>query len=295
LQIIVTGGAGFIGSNLIRKLNKLGYEDISIIENVNSLARNNKFLNLSGCVYKNIIDYSDVRFFGDVVFHLGARSDTRGVPEKLWRMNYEYTKRLIEDANRGGDIRWGRLVYASSAAVYGSTSEISHESDVMNPLNFYGFTKAAVDSLVMAKKSPHVVGLRFFNVYGPREGHKINNVSIVGRFMRDAVNTNEINMFEPDARRDFVHVDDVIDVLVAAMKADNGGIYNVGTGVATKISDVADKVATMTGANIRRAMTPQDLMGRYQRYTCASTANLKTLVPDLKFKTVDEGIEEYFR
>lgn len=309
-MIVVTGGAGFIGANLISELNRRGRDDIVLVE---SLSDGRKALNLSDC---RIGDFIDARRCGewleqgrelpfeiDGVIHLGACSDTT-----------EWDGRLMMDLNFRSSRAWldycqehtVPLVYASSAAVYGRSDRFVEEPDCERPLNVYGYSKLAFDQHVRQRRDrlrAPVIGLRYFNVYGPREQHKQRMASVVWHFHRQLLEGGVIRLFEgshglPDGeqRRDFVHVDDVVDVTLWALQQPRSasGIYNCGTGYAESFNAVARAIVAWHGkGDVSYIPFPPDLRAAYQAYTQADLTRLRAAGYSREFRDVATGVKEY--
>lgn len=308
-MIIVTGGAGFIGSNLVKALNEQGRTDIIVVDD---LTDGTKFVNIADC---EIADYLDKDSFldsldsngllsgrTDIVFHQGACSSTTEWNGRLMMaMNYDYSKRLLH-ACLDNDIP---LVYASSASVYGAGDIFKEERQYERPLNLYAYSKFLFDQYVRARlpeAKSQIVGLRYFNVYGPREQHKAGMASVAYHFYRQLRNGEDIKLFEGsdgygpgEQRRDFVYVDDVVDVNVWFMQNRHvSGIFNVGAGRSQTFNDVANAVKTYCGnGNVEYISFPDKLRGRYQSFTQADIALLRSAGYGREFKTVEQAVPLY--
>jgi len=302
-MIVVTGGAGFIGSNLVRALNERGMEDILIVDN---LEEGPKHLNLNRCKFVDIVD-EDMFLAGmdewsdevNLVFHQGACTDTTEQNGRyMMATNYDYTKELYE-WTRENNIR---LIYASSAAVYGQGQEgFRPDQRCEYPLNVYGFSKYQTDRWLRQKDAfaggLQTVGLRYFNVYGPQENHKDRMASVIWHFYNQMKKDNEIRIFEgsEDFVRDFIYVDDVVAMNLFFMdNPDYSGIFNVGTGQPRSFLDLAKAFVSNFGdIPIKRIPFPDDLKGRYQAYTCADMTWTEHLNPNHKFFSLEEGVAKY--
>lgn len=308
-MIIVTGGAGFIGSNIVRRLNASGRSDILVVDD---LRHARKILNLSDC---RIADYMDMHEFGErldagedfggrveVIFHQGACTDTTEWNGLLMmRLNHEYSKRVLAWVVP----RRIPLVYASSASVYGAGRESSVDEDCERPINVYAFSKLMFDRHVRQHarefRAP-VIGLRYFNVYGPGEAHKEGMASVIWHFHHQLLKDNEVRLFEGsdgfadgEQQRDFIHVDDVVNVNFWGWQAGApSGIYNCGTGEARSFNDVARAVIAWHGrGQIRYIPFPDHLSGSYQSYTRADLAGLRAAGYDASFLPIEEGVRRY--
>jgi ADP-L-glycero-D-manno-heptose 6-epimerase len=308
-MIIVTGGAGFIGSNLVRALNARGYTDILVVDD---LRDGHKILNLSRA---RISDYLDMHEFltriaagqdfgrpVDAIFHQGACTDTTEWNGLLMmRANYEYSKQVFTWATERGI----PLVYASSASVYGAGREFQVDPDCEAPINVYAFSKLMFDRFVrrsMAGVRSPVVGLRYFNVYGPGEAHKGKMASVIHHFNEQLKSGDEVRLFEGsdgygpgEQRRDFIHVDDVVAVnLWCWEKGGKSGIVNLGTGRARSFNDVARAVLAWHGrGRITYIPFPDHLRGSYQSFTEADLTGLRAMGCDHRFMDVEEGVRRY--
>jgi ADP-L-glycero-D-manno-heptose 6-epimerase len=283
---VVTGGAGFVGSRLIRALNERGCDRILMVDSFTR--RPQKLAGIAGLRFADFLDYFaadalDVEALDrrlppvDVIFHVGAWSDVLETDvTKMLRYNFEHARKWLEL----GQVRGVPVVYASTSALYG-LSRICRVGDpaAERPFNAYGHSKLVLDRWVQANldgfKSP-AVGLRFFNVFGPGETHKAHNASIPTRFFEFIRETGRIDLFEGDIRRDYVHVDDVARVLIHAWQAAPApGVYNLGSGEAVSHREIADKVvevARLAGLPleaqpVRTVPLPPTLNGKFQFYT----------------------------
>ncbi len=307
-MIVVTGGAGFIGCNLIRGLNRLGRDNIVCVDD---LTDGRKFANLADC---RIGDYRDKDDFArrlrngletrpDAVFHQGACSvTTEWNGRHMMETNYRYSVDLLEYclAERVP------LIYASSAAVYGATG-IFREDDVAGerPVNVYGYSKLLFDRYVrrrLPEAESQVAGLRYFNVYGPGEAHKGPMESVVLRWDRSLRNTGELRLFEGsngydagEQRRDFVHVDDVVKVNLWLFERPGvSGVFNVGTGRSTSFNDMARAVIAWHGrGNIRYVPFPDELGSAYQSFTEADIGALRNAGYAKPFLDAGAGVAAY--
>ncbi|WP_251965229.1 ADP-glyceromanno-heptose 6-epimerase [Salinibacter ruber] len=308
-KYIVTGGCGFIGSNLVRKLNEEGVEDITVVDR---LGEGEKWKNLRGLSFSNYVDKEAFRknvnaggIDGDVevVFHQGACTDTTERDGRyMLENNFAYTRDLIEWASDAGV----RLIYASSAAVYGKSRCFDAAgSDNLSPVNKYGLSKLLIDNYVDTHADhldATVLGLRYFNVYGPGEGHKGEMASMV-RKMADQVRAGEaIRLFEGTdgfadggQKRDFVHVDDVCRANIFAARADiDSGVINVGTGTARSFNELAEIIfENIRHTGIEYIPFPDELDGKYQSFTEASLEGLREMRYGQSFMEVEEGISRY--
>ena len=302
-MIIVTGGAGFIGSNIIKALNDKGHTDILVVDN---LKDGTKFANL---VDLNVADYMDKEDFligiladedfGDVeaIFHEGACSSTTEWDGKyMMDNNYQYSKELLHYCLEH-EIPF---LYASSAATYGGRNDnFIEERQYEEPLNVYGYSKMLFDHYVrqiLPEAGSQVCGFRYFNVYGPREGHKGSMASVAFHLNTQLNNGENPKLFEgsDSFRRDFIYVEDVAAVNLWFWENSVSGIFNCGTGRAESFQEVADAALNFhQKGEIEYIPFPEKLKGRYQAYTLADQTKLRAAGYDKPFKTVAEGVAEY--
>ncbi|AUX95247.1 ADP-glyceromanno-heptose 6-epimerase [Mixta gaviniae] len=302
-MIIVTGGAGMIGSNIIKALNEQGITDILVVDN---LKDGTKFVNL---VDLDITDYMDKEDFiasvmagddlGDIdaVFHEGACSSTTEWDGKyMMDNNYQYSKELLHFCLE----REIPFLYASSAATYGGRNDhFIEERAYEQPLNVYGYSKMLFDHYVrqiLPEANSQVCGFRYFNVYGPREGHKGSMASVAFHLNTQLNNGENPKLFEgsDSFKRDFIHVSDVAAVNLWFWKNNVSGIFNCGTGRAESFQAVADAaLAWHKKGQIEYIPFPEKLKGRYQAYTKADLTQLRAAGYDKPFKTVAEGVADY--
>lgn len=307
--IVVTGGVGFIGTNLVKQLNTLGYKDIIIVDHLNT---NFKKKHLSQLTYKSYLEKDVFRKrlrLGDLpdiscVIHLGACSNTREYNTKyLLDNNLEYSKELFQFCVEHNC----RFIYASSASVYGDGKNGYNEtSENLSPLNPYAESKLLFDSwLIEQKKRPiQTVGLRFFNVYGPYEEHKESMASVIFHAYHQIKKSHNVKLFKSykkewkngEQARDFIYVRDVVNIIIFFMNNQKiNGIFNVGTGKARTFLDLAKATFLALGgkATIQYIDMPEAMRSKYQYFTQAKTDKLKNIGYTLPFTSLEEGIKDY--
>jgi ADP-L-glycero-D-manno-heptose 6-epimerase len=310
-MIIVTGGAGFIGSNLIEGLNQRGIDDILVVDH---LTNGRKMHNLADLDIRDYMDCGDFMAriqaghnFGPVeaVFHQGACSaTTEWDGQYMMRNNFEYSKQLLHWCQDHGM----PFIYASSASVYGDGSRGFCEVRACErPLNVYAYSKFQFDQYVrhlLPKANTQIVGLRYFNVYGPRESHKGAMASTAFHFSNQIRDTGKARLFAgtdgyPDGghQRDFVYVGDCVSVNLWFLDHPaQSGIYNCGTGRAQTFNDIARAVIDWRGTgSIEYIPFPAHLRGAYQSYTQADVTSLRSIGYDIAFVTVDVGVRTYLK
>jgi ADP-L-glycero-D-manno-heptose 6-epimerase len=303
-MIIVTGGAGFIGSNIVKSLNNKGLTDILIVDN---LSNPSKHLNLNSLKY---YDYLDKSYFianldkfknARTIFHQGACSDTTETDGNyMMKNNFEYSKDLLF-FSMNNDIDF---LYASSASVYGNGEKGFKEDPVCEyPLNVYAFSKFSFDNFVrnirLKRKNidSQIVGLRYFNVYGYQENHKGKMASVAFHMFNQIKNNEDIKLFEGSEGfvRDFIFIDDVVKVNLFFYENKKHGIYNCGTGKARSFLDVAKTIQSLNKTSKLSYTTfPDSLKGKYQVYTQADTTKLRAAGFTQNFNTLEEGLGKYY-
>jgi ADP-L-glycero-D-manno-heptose 6-epimerase len=325
-RVVVTGAAGFIGSNLVKGLNARGIDDIIAVDD---LTQGDKFRNLADL---RIADYVDVDMFYDLfaegyfgkvdtVFHEGACSDTMETDGKyMMDNNYTLSCGLFNACQERGS----RLLYASSAATYGGSDTFRESPEFERPLNVYGYSKLLFDQRMrrecgkdFRKTKRQVAGFRYFNVYGPREQHKGRMASVAFHQFNQFRAEGKVNLFGEyggyaagEQKRDFVFIDDVVAVnLWFFDHPDKSGIFNLGTGRAQPFNDVAAAVVNALRPDrdppaldaqgaaamglIQYIPFPEALRGKYQCYTQADLTALRAAGCDHEFADVQTGVARY--
>jgi len=309
-MILLTGAAGFIGSNILATLNARGRDDVILVDD---LTDGGKCASLAGRGFADYVDADDLlagrealpRLSG--ILHQGACVDTTARDGRVvMRANYTMSKRMLVLAREHGC----PLVYASSAAVYGDgAAGFREEPACERPLTPYAFSKWAFDQVVRRELAAGragdvpVVGLRYFNVYGPGEGHKGRMASVAWHAFQAARRGSAPRVFEGSDGfvRDFVAVADVAAVNLffldeAAAGRNRSGIYNVGTGLPRSFGDLGRIVAAVASAPPPVTIPfPDDLRGQYQTYTCADIARLRAAGWTRPFTTLEDGIAAYWK
>ena len=323
MYIVVTGAAGFIGSNLVKALNARGEQDVVAVDN---LAQGDKFRNLVDC---DIADYVDKEEFlarldhGDfdddiaAIFHQGACSDTMATDGRyMLRNNYRYSVTLLEHC-QDNDIPF---LYASSAAVYGAGTVFREGPEHEAPLNVYGYSKCLFDQYVrrvLPDRTAQIVGFRYFNVYGPREAHKGRMASVAHHVVNAYRRDGRVRLFEGsggyaagEQRRDFVYVDDVVKVNLDFLDhPERSGVFNLGTGTSASFNDVAlaavNAVRAAEGLPARSLPSlvddnvvtyipfPPELAGKYQSFTEADMTRLRAVGYRAPMQGVEQGVAAY--
>lgn len=307
-MIVITGGAGFIGSNIVRALNQLGEKDILVVDH---LRDGSKALNLSDCVIADYMDRDE--FFEAVerdslpclsaVIHQGACSRTTETDGRLlMKVNFTASKAVFGLAQR----RNIPLLYASSAAVYGASGICHVTPEAERPLNAYGWSKLVFDQFVRRSarslRAP-VIGLRYFNVYGAGEDHKGRMASVALHLMKDMSGGGVGRLFGAHAgvgageqSRDFVFIEDIIKVVIHFLgrPPDGLSILNVGTGVSRTFNDLARQVMALTGGRIEYVPFPSDLAKSYQNCTRADLTTLRSAGYLAPFTTLEDGVRRYW-
>lgn len=323
MTVLVTGAAGFIGANIVKALNERGITDIIAVDNLTNAA---KFHNMVDC---EISDYFDKRDFLprlqagdfdgeiDAILHQGACSDTMEHDgHYMMENNYRYSVDLLNWA-QDQDVP---MLYASSAATYGGSTEFREEPGCEAPLNVYGYSKLLFDQIVRRRLNEHgaqIAGFRYFNVYGPRESHKGRMASVAFHNFNQFQKDGKVKLFEgshgyPNGgqQRDFVFVEDLVRVNLWFLENPQvSGIFNLGSGKAQSFNDVA--AATVNSCRrlngeaelsleqlvaqglIEYVPFPEALKGKYQAYTQADLANLRDAGYDAGFHTVAQGVGKY--
>jgi ADP-L-glycero-D-manno-heptose 6-epimerase len=312
-RILITGGAGFIGSALVWELNRRGCENIVVCDR---LSTDEKWKNLGPLKFADYIDGNDLlqavlhspaklgRF--DLVLHLGACSaTTERDADYLMRNNYEFTKQLCQWSLANQT----RFVYASSAATYGDGAHGMDDQmpdiHALRPLNMYGYSKHLFD--LHAKREgwlPSIVGLKYFNVYGPNEDHKADMRSLVHKACGQILATGKVQLFRshrPDYKhgeqmRDFLYVKDAIRMtLHLAETPSAGGLFNLGSGQAHTWIELATAIFTALGKEpvIEFIDMPEHLQSKYQYYTCADIAKLRASGFTQDITALTEAVRDY--
>ncbi len=326
MYTIVTGAAGFIGSNIVKALNERGVTKIIAVDN---LKRAEKFKNLVDC---EIADYLDKEGFierllaghfdgaVDAVLHQGACSDTMEMDgHYMMENNFRYSLAMLDWCQE----QKVQFLYASSAATYGGSSEFREERAFEAPLNVYGYSKFLFDQIVRQRlaeaqgDNSQIAGFRYFNVYGPRESHKGRMASVAFHHYNQFRAEGKVKLFEGcdgygngEQKRDFVYVGDVAKVnLFFLDHPDQSGIFNVGTGRAQSFNELAaanvnscralqGKSAEPLDALLKKGFIeyipfPEALKGKYQSFTQADLSKLRQAGYDAPFASVEEGVAQY--
>jgi ADP-L-glycero-D-manno-heptose 6-epimerase len=324
MTIIVTGAAGFIGSNIVKALGERGEKRVIAVDN---LTRADKFKNLVDCEIDDYLDKTEFveRFrrgdFGRVraVFHEGACSDTMETDGRyMMDNNFRYSRDVLDICLEQNT----QFLYASSAAVYGGSSEFVEKREVEKPLNVYGYSKFLFDQVirqVLPKAESQIAGFRYFNVYGQRENHKARMASVAFHNFNQFRAEGKVKLFGEyngygagEQTRDFVSVEDVVKVnLFFFDHPEKSGIFNLGTGRAQPFNDIASTVVNSLRAIdgeaplslaelVQRGLIeyipfPDALRGKYQCFTQADQSKLRSAGYEAPFLTVQQGVDRYVR
>jgi len=310
--IIVTGGAGFIGSCIVAKLNELGRDDIFIVDHINNSLKQQ---NLKNKKYEQYFDRKDflemivnnnLNSGVDCIIHMGACSSTTLQDEEYFEENnFEYTRQLAQWVIKK-DVRF---IYASSAATYGD-GVVGYKDDAdtirrCKPLNLYGQSKQKFDLWTLDNAlTDRIVGLKFFNVFGPNEYHKEEMRSVIAKAYQRVVEEGKMKLFKSykenyadgEQKRDFIYVKDAVDVVMFFLEhPDVNGIFNVGTGKARSWIDLAQALFKAVGKapQLEYVEMPESLKERYQYFTQADMVKLKNSGYEKPFTSLEDAISDY--
>jgi len=310
MKTIVTGGAGFIGSAIVWRLNQLGHDEILIVDRADET---DKWKNLAPLKFDDYIDADD--FIEELplhkdtrtIFHMGACSSTTETDaEYMLRNNYQYTKDLAEFAVANGM----RFIYASSAATYGDGSagmnDGTDDLDKLRPLNIYGYSKHLFDRVAARNGMfDRVVGLKYFNVFGPNENHKGDMRSLVNKAFDQINETGKLKLFRsasPDYAdgefgRDFVYVKDAVEMTLHFMEWNGGGLFNVGSGRMNTWNALADAIfdALDMPKKVEFVDMPEMLRDRYQYHTQAGLDRIRDAGYSTPVTALDDAVRDYVR
>lgn len=314
-MILVTGAAGFIGSVLVKELNKMGRKDIWIVDRLES---DDKWRNIAGLDFEDYIHADELfhlerKFWDGItqIYHIGAcSSTTERNMDYLWENNIRYSQELFNIATEK-DIP---ILYASSAATYGAGengySDDHKKISSLRPLNGYGFSKQYVDKWVLDReaKPSFWFGLKFFNVFGPNEYHKDDMRSLVHKGFGQIRETGKVKLFKShkegfkdgEQLRDFVYVKDVVRGALELMNhkvPGSSGIYNMGTGQARSFYDLIKATFEAMGekVNVEFIPMPESIRDQYQYYTQADMSKFKSVFPEFKFTSLEDSVTDYVK
>jgi ADP-L-glycero-D-manno-heptose 6-epimerase len=311
--IVITGGAGFIGSGVVRYLNEMGMKNLIIVD---ELRHSEKWKNLVGKQFVDVIPKSQLftwligkESLIEAFIHLGACSDTMETDASyLLENNYRYSVRLAEYALKNNQ----RFIYASSAATYGDGSKgfVDDQNNLfeLQPLNMYGFSKQMFDQWAFNEGVLNqLVGLKYFNVFGPNEAHKGRMASAITRMVPQIIKGEKVKLFkstEParfadgEQKRDFIYVKDAVRMTCAFLTNDVGGIYNIGSGRASTWNELANAVyqALDRPSQIEYIDMPAELVNKYQNYSKADmTKTHKVLKEATQCMSLEDSVSDYVR
>ena len=313
MKILITGGAGFIGSRIAQKLNQK-YPDykITITDkfNSNELRDNGNykyfgsFRNLKNINAKIVQgDLSDLEWLKsflyknefDVIFHQGAISDTTELNEEIViKTNYSSFEIIMDYVM----LRKAKLIYASSAATYGNSISPQSLNNEYFPENIYGYSKLLMDKLTLSsidKDSPSIIGLRYFNVYGPGEIYKQTTSSMILQLAYQAIHTGKVKLFEfGDQKRDFVYIDDIIQANINAIDSKCSGVFNVGSGISRTFNDIVDLLSSNLKIEIQKEFIKNPYLF-YQNNTCADISSSTNNLNYRPSFSLEEGIMDYVK
>lgn len=313
-MIVVTGGAGFIGSVAIWRLNQLGYDKIIVVDELRS---KEKWKNLNGLKFVDI--YHKKEFYEqivqerlplsiDAILHLGACSaTTERDADYLVQNNYRYSLELVKYCLP----RRARFIYASSAATYGGGEfgydDNEEELEKLRPLNMYGYSKHLFDLWLRTNHlSNKVVGLKYFNVYGPNEYHKGDMRSVVHKAFEQIRDTGKVTLFKSykdeykdgEQKRDFIYVKDAVDMTLYFLEhREKSGLFNVGTGQARTWNDLVSAIFKSLNkpVNIEYVDMPEELHGKYQYFTEAKTNKIRETGYEKEISSIEDGVDDYVK
>jgi len=310
-MIVVTGGAGFIGSAIVWRLNQLGNDNILIVDELGIDEKWKNLTSLKFADYMNKWEFLDkiesgIDFNIEAIIHMGANSSTTEKDaDHLIENNYEYTKSLAQYSIKNNI----RFIYASSAATYGdgSLGFADNEGEINNlrPLNMYGYSKQLFDLWVLNNKFDRVMtGVKFFNVFGPNEYHKGEMMSVVCKKFLEVSQKGRIGLFKSyrddykdgEQKRDFIYVKDAVDVLMYFLKhPEKSGIFNLGSGVAHSWNDLAKAMFSAIGKEpyIEYIDMPETLRQKYQYFTQAKMDKLRKTGYKTRFMPLEKAVEDY--
>ncbi len=312
-MIVVTGGAGFIGSAVVWRLNKLSEDKIIIVD---ELGNEDKWKNLVALNFSDFINKNEfinkikegVEFDIDSIIHMGANSSTtEGDADYLLSNNYEYTKTLAEYCI----VNDKRFIYASSAATYGNGT-LGFDDDInlcgkLRPLNMYGYSKNLFDLWAIKRGILNkIAGMKYFNVYGPNEYHKGDMRSVVHKAFEQITTSGKVKLFKSrnpeykdgEQKRDFIYVKDVVDITLFFLEnKDKNGLFNVGSGVARTWNDLVTAIfnAMNKPVNIEYIELPEHLAEKYQYFTEAKLDRIKKAGYTNPINSLEDGITDYVK
>jgi ADP-L-glycero-D-manno-heptose 6-epimerase len=312
-MIVVTGGAGFIGSAYVWYLNKMGYDNIIIVDR---LSTSDKWKNLRNKKFEDYIHKDDfIKLLKEnklpkieYIIHMGACSSTTEFnADYMMKNNYEYSKELAKYSVKNRI----RFIYASSGATYGAGEFGFSDADEitlkLKPLNIYGFSKHLFDLWILKHNlNRKVVGLKFFNVFGPNEYHKQDMMSVVCKAFSQIKNTGKLKLFKShkdgiedgEQKRDFVYIKDVIRVIHFFFEnKEKNGIYNVGSGKARSFNDLARAVfnAMEKPFNVEYITMPVEIQDKYQYWTEADLTKLRKIGYKEEFTELEDAVSDYVK